>query len=129
MLTTSVSLSKDLSKDSLWKKTHPSQKIPKNYELETKDRAIFGLCSKQDIDEYFNELCQENRTSPIAVQKLANFTKYQPSSKPQAPKVLPTKTIGSDFAPSSMQSDLAPRVTMTSKNTGVRSSHTLYIQR
>ena len=90
---TSLSISREFSKESFLKRSNRSLPIaiPKDFELETKDRVIFGLCNYDDIDKYFNELCQESKTTISAVKKVVNFTQCSAGRKMLSPKATASK--------------------------------------
>lgn len=86
MLSTSRSLSKDLSKDSLYRKIAQKQQTPRTYELETTDRTVFGLFDPKEIDSYFNELCKESKTKLSTVQAVANYIKATTQDRILSPR-------------------------------------------
>ena len=110
MLTNSTSFTKNSSKDSFFTKS----KTPKNIELDTSDRVVFGLCKYQDIDNYFNELCQESKTQPTGVQKVVNYVRSHPPVKSRVSMVPVTKNSTSDLILSVSPSDMPNRSTLTS---------------
>lgn len=117
MLGTSLSISRQFSKDSFLQRSNRSLSvaIPKEFELETKDRVIFGLCNYDDIDNYFNGLCKENQTKMSAVHKIANYTKSAgkklASSRPTfEKKILPissSTSLGTNVIKTSIGSNQA----------------------
>ena len=92
--TTSRSLTKDLSKDSLYRKIAQSKQASQKYELDTTDR----LCTLKDIDNYFNELCQESRPKLAAVQTIVNYVKSSPHDKVRSPRGNSTKGLNSPIS-------------------------------
>ena len=98
-LSNSKDFSKDLSKESFSRRQNHSVQLPKDYALETKDRVTFGLCNYEDIDKYFNELCEESNIKLSAVKKVADFTKNS-VSKGRSHKS-PTGRLSGQESPSS----------------------------
>ena len=92
--------SKESAKDSFSRKTNRSMQLPKGYELETKDRVVFGLCNYNDIDKYFNDLHQDGNTKMSAVKKVADFTR-NPVNKARSPKASLAKIGSQDSSVSS----------------------------
>ena len=91
MLSSSMSVSRDYSNNNISRTSSRPylEQLPKEWELERKDRAVFGLCGYEEIDNYFNELCQESNSKTAAIKKIANYTKgyssYEDDRSPLSP--------------------------------------------